>query len=228
MRTQRPIVVIRPEPGNAATVAALTTDQLPALAAPLFVPQPVAWTVPEPTAYLGLIVGSAQVFHCGGEGLAPLRALPAHAVGKATAAAARGAGFAVAACGSGGLDPLVAELAPGRWLRLAGAERTMLVPPAEVIIDTVTVYRMAAQPLSESVAAQVRDGAVVLLHSAVAAMHFGAEIDRIGLARDRLALCCLAPRIAAAAGKGWRDVATAAEITDKAVLALASQMCQKL
>ena len=42
-----PLVVIRPEPGNAATCAAARALGLEAVAAPLFEIEPVGWAVPE-------------------------------------------------------------------------------------------------------------------------------------------------------------------------------------
>ena len=45
---------------------------------------------------------SANAIRHGGAGLERLRSLPVHAVGEATAAAAREAGFAVAGIGEGG------------------------------------------------------------------------------------------------------------------------------
>ena len=70
-------------------------------------------------------------------------------------------------------------------------------------------------------------GALVLLHSAAAARHFAAECDRCGVPRGAVRLAALGPRIAAAAGEGWREVRSAAEPREAALLALARQMCHE-
>ena len=60
----------------------------------------------------------------GGPGLAALRGLPVHAVGEATAAAARASGFDVASVGYAGVERLVGALDPKlRLLHLAGEDR---------------------------------------------------------------------------------------------------------
>jgi uroporphyrinogen-III synthase len=49
---------------------------------------------------------------------------------------------------------------------------------------------------------------------------------RLGIRRAPLRLAALSQRIAAAAGDGWGEVAAAGHPDDKALLALARQMCQ--
>lgn len=221
----RPLVVLRPEPGNAATAQGARALGLTVHAQPLFAMAPVAWVVPLPDGYAGLLAGSAALFRLGGDGLDTLKGLPVHAVGAATAQAAQDAGFAVRETGEGGMEPLVARLAPGRYLRLAGERNVPLLPPPGVAVDTRVVYAAQALPLPEGLAAAV-EGAVVALHSGEAAGHFAAECDRLGIARGAVALACLAPRIAEKAGAGWQVVEVAGTRTDEALLALAAQMCQ--
>ena len=67
---------------------------------------------------------------------------------------------------------------------------------------------------------------IVLLHSAEAARHFAAEMDRLGIPRARIHLAALGPRIAAAGGPGWAQLSTAPRPTDVALLALCRQLCQ--
>jgi uroporphyrinogen-III synthase len=221
-----PVVVIRPEPGNAATAAAARALGLTVLAHPLFAMGPTAWDAPDPAPYRALLAGSANVFRLGGAGLEGLSALPVHAVGAVTAQAARAACFAVAEIGEGGLQPMVDILPPGRYLRLAGQKRVPLALPEGVEVDDVTVYTARAIAMPPALVAALAQPAVVLLHSGEAALHFAAESDRLGVARARLALACLAPRIALAAGDGWQRVEIAGLRTDEAVLALAAQMCE--
>ncbi|MCW1382491.1 uroporphyrinogen-III synthase [Novosphingobium sp. KCTC 2891] len=222
----RPVVVIRPEPGNAATAASARALGLEVIAHPLFDMAPADWAVPLPQGYAGLLAGSANVFRLGGAGIAGLRGLPAHAVGAMTAEAARAAGFTVAETGEGGLQPLVSHLAPGRWLRLAGEKHVPLACPPGVTVDTRVVYAARALPFPADLTAALAQPAVVLLHSGEAAAHFAAECDRLAIPRGGLALACLAPRIGVQAGAGWQAIEIARTHTDDALLALAVQMCQ--
>jgi uroporphyrinogen-III synthase len=175
-----------------------------------------------------LLAGSANVFRLGGTGLNCLAALPVHAVGAVTADAARAAGFVLTRTGEGGLQPLAETLPPGRYLRLAGEKRVPLALPPGVEVDDITVYAAHGVAMPAELVAALAKPAVVLLHSGEAAQHLAAEMARLGVARDRLALACLAPRIGLAAGTGWQAIEIAAKRTDEAVLALAAQMCEEV
>lgn len=221
-----PLIVLRPQPGCAATVAAAHALGLDARGFPLFEIVAQEWDVPDPAGYAGLLAGSANVFRHGGAGLAALRRLPVHAVGETTAETARTAGFTVAQIGMGGLQPLVATLTPGRLLRLCGQERVALVCPDGVTVDDRIVYAAQARPLPDALVALLAHPAVVLLHSGESARHFASESDRLGLARGAIGLACLAPRIAESVGSGWHRIEIAAKTTDAALLELARQMYQ--
>jgi uroporphyrinogen-III synthase len=225
----RPVLVLRPEPGNAATCIAARERGLAPRAVPLFAFAPLNWTVPAGVTWHGLLIGSAAVMAHGGPDLGNLRAVPVHAVGPTTARAAQAAGFRVAATGSGGLQTLVSALPPGRYLRLAGKARVALVSPPGVTIDDVVVYAARPQPLDPATVALLRQHRVVaLLHSGEAARHFADQCTAHRLPRGQIALACLAPRIAQAAGADWQAVASAQRPDDDAVLSLALQMCQTL
>ena len=224
-----PLVVIRPEPGNAATLAAARALGLEVHGEPLFRIVATAWE-PQPAAdFDAVLIGSANALRHGGPALARYAALPAYVVGQATAEAARHAGFRVAATGSGGLQNLTTNLARDnrkRVLRLAGAEHVALDAPSGTAITTVVVYQAEPLRLRPACAARLAHGAVVLLHSAAAACQFSAECQRLAIARGSVALACLGPRIAVAAGDGWASVASAKRPDDTALLALAARMCQ--
>lgn len=221
-----PVIALRPEPGLFATVACGRELGLDVRGFALFAGEAVAWVTPDPSGYAGLLAGSAALFRFGGAQLQACRSLPVHAVGASTARAAQSMGFTVAAIGQGGLDVLVRHLPPGRYLRLAGENHVALVPPPGVTIDTRVVYRMAALPMPAELCTLLGGPALVLLHSAEAARHFAAECARNAIARGHLGLATLAPRIANAAGPGWAQVRTAPEPNDRALLALARQMCE--
>ena len=82
-----PAIVIRPEPGCAATVAAARDWGLEAHGFPLFAVQPRDWSPPAASDVDALLIGSANALRLGGPALEGLRGLPAFAVGAATAEA---------------------------------------------------------------------------------------------------------------------------------------------
>ena len=223
------LIVIRPEPGHAGTVAAAREMGLDVAGVPLFAVAPRPWPVPDPDGYDALLIGSANVFRYGGTGLHRLRGLPVHAVGETTAQQAKAHGFAVRATGAGGLQQVLAAIPAGtRVLRLAGAERVPLAPPPGVTLDEVVVYASEPHPLPDDLARLLREPAVVALHSAEAARHFAAECDRLRIDRAHLALATIGPRVSGAAGPGWRAVGEAGSPADLPLLAKARDLCHTL
>jgi uroporphyrinogen-III synthase len=222
------LLVLRPEPGLSATLEKARALGLVASGCALSEIQACAWDCPAPQAYDGLLIGSANAILHGGDNLARLREKPVYAVGEATAAAARAAGFAVAMVGRGSLqDVLDALPRPAHLLRIAGEEHVPLRPPAGVSFDTVIAYRSKLRPLDPAAPVLAGGEALVLLHSAATARHFAAECDRLGLKRGAIALAVLSPRLAAAAGAGWAAVHVASRPDEAALLALARNLCQK-
>ena len=224
-----PLLVVRPEPGNAATVSAARGLGLQAIASPLFEVAPVTWRTPGAAPFDALLLASANAVRHGGDALVALTALPVYAVGPATAAAAREAGFNVVATGRGSLEALLPELVNdrrGRVLRLVGERHRDLPTPPGVELVTEVVYWAKPLSLQPSSVALLRGGAVIMLHSGEAARHFAAECARLDLARQRIALACLAPRVAEMAGAGWAARRSADRPDDPALLAMAVEMCQ--
>ena len=220
------LLALRPEPGLAATLERAGAMGLAITGHALSEIRAVAWDCPDPAGIDGLLIGSANAILHGGPHLAKLRDKPVYAVGEATAAAARAAGFAVAMTGSGGLQGVLdAIAAPCHLLRIAGEEHVPLTPPPGVTFAEVIAYRSVALPLDPAAALLGSGNALVLLHSAATARHFAAECDRLGLARAAIALAALGPRIAAAAGEGWGAVHTAATPDEGALLQLAFDLC---
>ena len=224
-----PLVIIRPEPGNAATTAAARLLRLDTHGFALFEVVTRSWEAVVPGRYDALLIGSANVFRHGGPGLAALRSLPVYAVSEATANAALAAGFARVKSGGGAMQALLGELDHDhhRLLRLTGQERVSLILPNGVSIDERVVYASQPRALPAELDALLRQPAVIALHSAEAAQHLTAECVRCGIRRAPLRLAALSARIGAAAGDGWGEVAAAAMPDDKALLALARQMCQE-
>ena len=225
----RPLALLRPEPGWSASAAKARELGIAVIGHPLFVPEAIAWTVPD-GAFDALLAGSATVFCHGGAGLDTLRHLPVHAVGAATAAAAQAAGFTVTRVGEGGLQALLdaSKGKPLRFLRLGGVERVNLTPRGGQELTEIAVYRMCEVGLTAAFAERLEEGnAVVALHSAAAARHFEREVERLRLPRAELLLLALGPRIAEAAGLGWAAVLTARRPNDAELLAKAGALCKE-
>ena len=220
------ILVLRPEPGAAATVARAEAMGLAAVAAPLFTIGPRAWTPPPAERFDALLLTSANAVRHAGPDLARYRALPAYAVGAATAAAARAAGLAVAHAGEGDATALLARLAAdgrARPLHLAGEEVRDAAHPA-IEAERIVVYAAVPVPaLFPAARAALDAGAIALLHSPRA----GARLAALVPNRARHRLAAISPAAAAAAGPGWCAVAVAAAPTDAALLAAAARLCEE-
>ena len=85
----RTLLLLRPEPGLSASAERARSLGLDVITAPLFGVEPVVWQLPTPATYDALLLTSANAIRHGGDGLAQLKHLPVHAVGSATAEAAR-------------------------------------------------------------------------------------------------------------------------------------------
>jgi uroporphyrinogen-III synthase len=221
------LLVLRPQPGCAATLTAARALGLAAHGEPLSRIVPVAWEAPDPAVIDALLIGSANVFLHGGAALEAFRAKPCYVVGNATAEAARAAGFAVAAKGAGGLQTVLSGVpGPARLLRIAGEEHIPLTAPEGVVIMTRIAYRSEHLPLDPALPLLAAGEVIVLLHSAATAHYFAKECERLGVDIAQVTLAALGPRIAAAAGKGWRAVHIAPSPDDAALLELACDLCK--
>ena len=212
------IIVLRPEPGASETVERARQRGLDAVAIPLFRVEPVAWEAPEASKFDALLLTSANALRHGGEALMTLRGLPVHAVGEATAEAARRAGFAIASTGEAGVERLLGSIEPDlKLLHLCG-EDVKASEAAEQSITRVPIYRSV--PIDAPDVAQVT-GAVALIHSPRA----GARLAELVAKRSGTAVAAISAAAADAAGDGWSQIEAAEEPTDDAVLALAVRLC---
>lgn len=210
----RALLILRPEPGASATLARALDFGLSAATHPMFAVEPLAWTMPD-GAFDGLLLTSANAVRTAG----PLPDLPVHAVGQATADAARAAGARVETVGEGGVDDLLARLPHERHLlHLAGEEHIEpgVRGPA---VTAVGVYRTRALPLP---AASQVEGRVVLVHSPAA----GRRLAELRCDRARVRVAAISTAAAAACGPDWERIAAAATPTDGALLSLAAELCK--
>ena len=224
-----PVLILRPEPGASATLAAARGAGLAAHAFPLFEVRPLPWEPVPPADVDALLLGSANALRRGGGALALYRGMPAYCVGETTAQAARAAGLDVVAAGRGGLQSLLGALAPGhrRLLRLAGRERTVLAVPPGVEVVTREVYASEPVPPPPGLVALLARPALALLHSGEAAARLAHVCDEAGTGRAAIRLAAIGPRVAQRAGGGWADLRCAEIPDDAALLALAVRMCQE-
>lgn len=208
------VVFIRPEPGASASVAAAKALGLEAKAIPLFAVEPVAWGPVDAGDYRGIVATSANAFRHGGATLEAVRALPVHAVGEATAAAAREAGFTIATVGEGGREAM--RLPPGRLLHLAARDHL----PVGGNVESVTVY--ASRPIDPAPSLKALPGAVVAVHSPRA----GRRLAQLAGERKRTVIAAISAKAAEACGDGWEQVAVARAPREAELLALAAELCQ--
>lgn len=218
----RPVIVLRPEPGNAATVAKALAMRMDARACPLFVTKGVAWSCPDAANFTAILFTSANGARLAGPGRMRYLHLPAFAVGDATAEAAREAGFSSVVTGESDVARLTAKIATlGRHklLHLSGAEVSE-VDFMGVEVERRIVYDSEVAPPTCAMLELLAAGGIALIHSPRAA----ARLAEIMLDREMLDLVAISARTAEAAGEGWRRVAIAAHPRDEAVLDAAAQI----
>lgn len=208
------ILVVRPQPGADATAARLAAFGHEAVVHPLLTTQAIAWERPIALPDAIILSSAAAVRYAGGDADS-LKALPAHAVGEATATTARAAGWHDVTAGPGTMQALLDGLATGHYLHLSGSDVTAVTVPSGISLTRRTVYATPLQPLPA-----LPDVAAVLLHSPRTAAQFAAEWDRLGGQRAALTLLAISPATLAAAGSGWGSARAALEPTEAALLAM--------
>ncbi len=211
------LLVTRPEPDGARTGSGLRARGHDVLLAPLLRVQAIDCAIPD-ARYGAVVVTSANAARAvaGHSRRDLLTALPAFAVGRRTAEAARAAGFRDLRSADGDKADLVAlvraeyQAQRGPLLYLAGQDRAGELDLAAqgVAVVTAVIYRaVAAERFPDSVAAALASGEVegVLHFSRRSAQAYLACAARGGLAAPALRPThfCLSPAVAeplAAAG----------------------------
>nr|WP_277924150.1 uroporphyrinogen-III synthase [Sphingomonas hankookensis] len=217
-----PLAVLRPEPGNTATAQAIEALGRRAIRLPLFRIVPMMWEPPAAAAHDALILTSANAVRQAGAALATYAALPVHAVGGATATAARAAGLRVVVTGEAdGQALLDAAERTGVRRALLLTARDRAVERHPVLTAVRAVY---ASEAIEGVDAAVLAGSVALVHSRRAARRL------VELVADRgtIAVVAIAPAVAAVLGDGWRAVAIAGRPDDAMVVTAAAALADRL
>jgi len=135
------------------------------------------------------------------------------AVGAATAAAAREAGFAVAGIGDGGAADMALP-AGERLLHLAGRDHR----PSGAAM-TIAVYE--SRPVATPAGLDALGDCVVAVHSPRA----GQRLAELVSARSSVDIAAISAAAAEACGDGWKRVHAASQPNDAALLALAARLC---
>ncbi len=223
------LLILRPEPGASATAQRALRMGLRPVVAPLFKVLPLSWENPGFASVDALLITSTNAIRHAGQELADLKHLPCFAVGEASAAAASQAGFgrvtAGAEDGAAALG-LAARSGARRILHLCGRDHVPLEHPGVSVVRRIVYAAEAVEQLPCEAAEATRTGAVALVHSARAASHFAFLLAATGLPRNRVSVAAISPAAAAVAGTGWKQVASAAEPRDDALLELAVKLCQ--
>lgn len=218
----RPIAILRPDPGAAATAGRVRAAGLDPWLLPLFAVVPLDWVPPAPTDFDALLLTSANAPRHAGPGLAALARLPVLAVGSETARAAEHAGLRVVESGHYGVDALLARQPwSQRLLWLAGRDRIAIEHPA--IRATIPVYASQAVALTAEQALSL-SGTVALVHSARATRQLAAQLDTHRIPRASLRIAAISARAADADGRGWDRVGIAAQPDDAALIAVAQRL----
>jgi uroporphyrinogen-III synthase len=221
----RRLIVLRPEPGASETVARARALGLDAEAMPLFEVEPLAWQAPDAGSFDAILLTSANAVRHAGAKLKHLRGLPVHAVGEATAEAARDSGFDIRSTGDKGVERLLGSIETDlRLLHLCGEHRRPL--EAKQSILAIPVYRSAELPVPKPFGAIGR--AVAALHSPRAAERFSQLVDEARLERKSIRVAAISESALAAAGAGWEEAKAAEMPQDGALLAVAARLCEKL
>lgn len=226
MTTAPPVIVTRPEPGNAATVARFAARGLVADGIPLFVARGLAWDTPDPRDFDVLLLTSAQAVRFAGPGLKALGGLPVHAVGSATAAAAEAAGLRVARVGATDGQALIDAMTPEerqRILWLCGRERSVFNVRGAAL-TALPCYGVDPIDPPASWAGLTGEPALILAHSSRGAARIAALTEG---RRGHLSLVAISAKAAAAAGGGWAGIAVTPTPDDAAMVTTAHHLWQK-
>lgn len=208
----RRLILLRPEPGLAASARRAEAMGLEVVRHPLFTVEPIPATLPD-EAFDSLVLTSAHAVRCAAPLLQQVKRLPTYAVGAATAAAATNAALNVVSIGTGGIDGL--RLPPGRLLHLCGETHKTIA--GDVL--SLPVYRTVPTlgPLP------ALGDAVIAVHSPEAGTRLNALAQ---IHRANASIAAISPAAAAACGVGWASVDAAVEPSDQSLLALAAALCQ--
>ncbi|MES2289063.1 MAG: uroporphyrinogen-III synthase [Pseudomonadota bacterium] len=245
------VLIVRPEPGNGVTADAVRAMGHEPVCVPLFEIAPVAWDAADPAGFDAVAMTSASAARLGGAGLALYRHLPLFAVGEATAAAARDAGFERIIAGGRDAIELGAMLQKPLSFR-GGVGVGQTAPDSNNLVDEsiphpnpspkgegLKVVHFAGEdfrPIPTRASVTVRcvyaarplapvlplDADVALVHSPRAGERLAALVEN----RNALKIIAISENAARACGIGWRDMIVSPAPRDDAMLACLARLCE--
>jgi uroporphyrinogen-III synthase len=216
------IVILRPEPAATRTAEMVADHGLTAIKLPLFAIEPVDWPAPDPAAYDGLLLTSANGLRFAGPQIEHFKSLPVYAVGSASADCASKRGFLVAAVGASGVHEILQHVSPGtRLLHLAGRDRIDYRLPVNLWVDPAIVYRSVQL---DGVDIGPIENNVTLVHSPRAGLRLAELAGRL---KNNVAVVAISDQTAQACGEGWKLLVSADRPDERLMVALAAELCDK-
>lgn len=220
------VLITRAADEGHATLKRLAARGHQAMLSPLLVPRPLKWEPPAESVD-AVMLTSARAAAWGG--VTSCTALPCFAVGPATAAAARRAGFVDVREGPGrGAAALMAMIAalprpPARLLHLAGRDRTPAAAPPGIVVEVRETYAVDLADLAPGAFSALAAGGIdwAILYSPRTARWFRERLATRDLSPAGLSIAALSPEVATAAGTGWKARAIADRPTEAALFAAA-------
>ena len=233
------IIIIRPEPDASRDVTWLKRYQVSAIAVPVMQAAKRPFDVSDIGALQAVIFTSRHAVAAVADSstIGALRALPAYAVGRSTAAAAHQAGFAEVITGHGGgsgLAPrLVADLNPHAGALLWPSATTISFDMAASLasfgfaVQRLPVYVMPAQT---NIGSQLPERLLTHSSAAVVAMSarslnlFSAMLsdNQLDHRRHIITVIAASQSIVTAAGAGWANILLAKAARRSRLLAIAA------
>lgn len=217
---------MRPEPGAQATIVKAQAAGFDAHAYPLFMTAAVPWTGPEPHLVDAVMFTSANGARLGGAQLGRYTALPAFAVGDATARAVTHAGFTSVISGDDGVQSLleiIADHGHTRVLHISGRDIRPFDPIGLRVVSACVYAAVECGSADDLLAASV-PGAIILVHSPRAGARLGDLVP--DARRADFQIVAISQAALAACGTGWAAAIAAQNPGDNAMLALAARLCK--
>ncbi len=219
----KPCIIVRPEPGNQATAEAARALGLSVVATSLYSIIPVEFNIDLSISYDAILITSSNSIRASLPALKQLTHLPLFAVGKASAQAARKAGFDTIITGDAdgqALGQKAVELGFRHVLHLVG-DPFKHVQVEGLTCDVRTVYRAAELPVPPELEAALQEPCVILAHSPRAAR----RLSELAGAKGASSLIALSAQVAEAAGDGWKHLLWPEHPSADAMLGLAAPLC---
>lgn len=219
-----PLIVARPEPGNTETANAARALGLNVIAQPLFELQKIELNTLNSDNYDAIFITSVNSLRATQGQLTPYVQLPLYAVGPASAAAARQAGFATIIEGTAdgaALAERAARDGARRLLHLAGRPYKPLAHPA-LHFDVQIVYEMAQLPVPAMLTDALKNPCVILAHSPRIARTLAALTPD----PSQCHFVAISAQTAAAAGDGWASLNWPHHPSSTAMLDCAAPLCR--